>query len=769
MKIDTITVDAPYCFGSSPLVINDLTEVNFIFAPNGAGKSTISKTLARQPNEAENRKTWEPAPTNLTIRVFNEEYRSRILNEHVDGIFTIGDKSESISNQIEQLESEKLRRSTERDERRKKIGSSGGDAGRTGLRGQIASETERTLSSVFEAHKTINSTLIPHIFKGVRKSKRKFLDEALSRAAKLTNDVKPESWKALSERAEALEGELRTRELLSVPKTQKLLSDVEIEQVESNSKTTGSGRLAELINKLDMQAWVNRGRSYAQLAEDKCPFCQTKAPTDLETELQKYFQDSYDLALNQAKQIKSNFEARINSLESELASLTRQLESDSTIDSEPIIESINNLQTIYQLIRSKLAEKIADPTKSVPLPETKPSIESLISAIELENQAIVAHNSLVKHSAKERRKLSDDGWTAFLCERSVSSDLKRYNGIVKKLTESIRSIEDEIEASLRKDEAANIELNELRNSISNTSQVADNINDLLSSMGFHRFQLTTVSEPKDGYRIVRHDGSPAFESLSEGEKTFICFAYYWESLFGGHEASGSPEEVVAVIDDPISSLDSDSLFLIASYIREAAKTAIEGSSNLRQIIVLTHNTQFHHEAAYTSSGDTKNRKFYRLIKNLNGYTTVTDDGNRSKIRGSYPMLWHSVVEAARTEDESDLIRVGIFNIVRRIIEGYFKQIGNVRDFDWPSGVTPTERRVLDQFHIWANSGSHTTTDDIDITIDISNLRRFLTLFKQYFDLQGHSAHFDMMVASSEGSGLLLPGEIFERISPASSS
>src|SRR5699024_4316625 len=124
MKIDTITVDAPYCFGSSPLVINDLTEVNVIFAPNGAGRSTISTTPARQPNEAENRKTWEPAPTNLTIRVFNEEYRSRILNEHVDGIFTIGDKSESISNQIEQLESEKLRRSAERDERRKKIGSS---------------------------------------------------------------------------------------------------------------------------------------------------------------------------------------------------------------------------------------------------------------------------------------------------------------------------------------------------------------------------------------------------------------------------------------------------------------------------------------------------------------------------------------------------------------------------------------------------------------------------------------------------------------------
>lgn len=766
MKIDAISVHAPFCFGSSPLTLEELAEVNFIFAPNGAGKSTISKTLAQQPKETNDRTTWGTAPTDLTIRVFNEEYRSRILNEHVDGIFTIGEESESVSNQIERLETEKLKRSAGRNERKQKIGHSDGNLKQSGLQGLITEENERALNSIFEYHKTIDASLIPHIFKGVRKSKRKFLDEALSRNAKLKNDVKPESWQTLSERAEALDGELTTRTQLSAPKPQWLLSEDETEHIESNSRTTGDGRLAALIDKLDMQAWVNKGREYAQQSGDRCPFCQNKASADLEAELQKYFQDKYDLALKQAEEIKSNFDSRINALESELETLEYQLESDAAIGSDPIIESVSNLRTTCQLLNSKLVEKLADPTKSVPLPDVMPSIASLNAAIELENEAIAAHNFLATNSAKERRKLSDDGWTAFLCERSVSSDLKRYNGKIDALTSSVESLEEEIKASLREDEAANLELNQLRNSISNTSQVADNINDLLSSMGFHRFKLTTVREPKDGYRIVRHDGSLAFESLSEGEKTFICFAYYWESLFGGHEASGSPEEIVAIVDDPISSLDSDSLFLIASYIREAAKTAIEGSSNLRQIIVLTHNTQFHHEAAYTSGGDSKNRKYYRLIKNLNGYTTVTDDGNRSKIRGSYPMLWHSVVEAAKVEDESDLVRVGIFNIVRRIVEGYFKQIGNVRDFGWPSGVTPTERRVLDQFHIWANSGSHTTTDDIDITIDISNLKRFLTLFKHYFDLQGHGAHFDMMIASSEGDKLLLQGEIFERLARA---
>lgn len=104
----------------------------------------------------------------------------------------------------------------------------------------------------------------------------------------------------------------------------------------------------------------------------------------------------------------------------------------------------------------------------------------------------------------------------------------------------------------------------------------------------------------------------------------------------------------------------------------------------------------------------------------------------------------------------------MFNIVRRILEGYFRTIGSSSEYDRPGNTLPTEKRIIAQFHIWANSGSHTITDDIDQTIDNGRTKDFLRLLKQYFDIQDHGSHFDMMVRASGGGDLLETGQIFTR-------
>lgn len=116
--------------------------------------------------------------------------------------------------------------------------------------------------------------------------------------------------------------------------------------------------------------------------------------------------------------------------------------------------------------------------------------------------------------------------------------------------------------------------------------------------------------------------------------------------------------------------------------------------------------------------------------------------------------------AVPSEDESNLVRVGVFNIVRRIIEGYFKTIGQVSDYQMPGGLAVFEERVILMFHMWASSGSHTIADDMDQTIDVGGTQQFLRLFRRYFDLQGHSAHFDMMLSASNGEELAMQGEVF---------
>ncbi len=763
VEIESITVQADYCFGEQPLRLGDLKKVNFIFAPNGAGKSTISSMLARQPSEAAERETWGVARTDLPIRVFNEAYRSRVLTERVDGIFTMGDISKVINDQIDDLKGEIRDRANNRDEWRKLIGPGSDENAANGLLGEIESYRVAARDSIFSAHSDIDASVIPIVFEGYRRSRDKFFDEARKRFDEIQSLNSDVNWEPIKTRARSLSRDKKTRLRLPDVTTVSLISADDVAEVASKSSHGRGGKFAELIQHLKSEDWVSKGRDYVNDAQGKCPFCQNQAPANLEHDLAQYFEGGFDAALQSSIKIESAVNAKAAKLEGEISALKVALSGDAEIGEEDFSSSISRVREAAKLLISQLRERSSHPTQPIAVSDIDAVVAELAKLVDAENEKIKQHNQIIKNAVVERGKLVNDGWVAFLSCTAVSIEMKKFNGIEPKKQKAITELRSKITESEQKDKLANQKINTLQNSISNTIDVADKINKLLKAMGFHRFSLSSAGESSGGYRIVREDGTQAFDSLSEGEKSFISFAYFWESLFGSEVASGVPEDVVAVIDDPISSLDSDALFMIAAYIRDAAKLATTGTTNLRQLIVLTHNTQFHHEAAFTADRNSQERRYFRLVKDLSGFTTVREDGNGSKIRGSYALLWHSVVEAARNDDESALVRVGVFNIVRRILEGYFKTIGNVREFDRPGNVSPTEERMVSQFHVWSNSGSHTIADDIDQTIDVGRTKDFLRLFKQYFDIQGHGAHFDMMVAASEGTDLLESDQLFARL------
>ncbi|MBP1325477.1 wobble nucleotide-excising tRNase [Leucobacter exalbidus] len=763
MEIESITVQADYCFGEQPLRLGDLKKVNFIFAPNGAGKSTISSMLARQPSDAAQRATWDVARTNLPIRVFNEAYRSRVLTERVNGIFTMGDTSKTINDEIDALKDEIRDRTSKRNQWRIEIGPGSDDKAPKGLLGDIENYRVAARKSIFSAHKDIDESVVPLVFEGFRNNQDKFFNEARKRFGEIQSLNSEVDWEPIKTRAQSLSSGKKIRVSLPDITTVSLISADDVAEVSSKSSHGQGGKFAELIQHLKNEDWVSKGRDYVDEAQGKCPFCQNQAPANLEHDLAQYFEGGFDAALQGSLKIESAVKLVAAKLEGEISALEIALSEDTEVEEEEFSPAISRVREAAKLLLAELRERSAHPTQPITVSDVDGVVSELAKLVDDENEKIEQHKQIVENASVERGKLVADGWVAFLSGTAVSNELKKLNGIEAKKQKEITGLRTKITESEHEDALANPKIDDLQKSISNTSDVADKINKLLKAMGFHRFSLSSAGDSSGGYRIVREDGSPAFDSLSEGEKSFICFAYFWESLFGSEVASGVPEDVVAVIDDPISSLDSDALFMIAAYIRDAANLAIKGTTNLRQLIVLTHNTQFHHEAAYTADRKSKQRRYFRLVKDLDGFTTVRDDEYKSKIRGSYPLLWHSVVEAAQTEDESDLVRVGVFNIVRRILEGYFKTIGNVKDFDRPSNASPIEERVVSQFHVWANSGSHTIADDIDQTIDVGRTKDFLRLFKQYFDVQGHGAHFDMMVVASDGESLLESDQLFARL------
>lgn len=87
-----------------------------------------------------------------------------------------------------------------------------------------------------------------------------------------------------------------------------------------------------------------------------------------------------------------------------------------------------------------------------------------------------------------------------------------------------------------------------------------------------------------GYRIVRKKGTKkeTAKNLSEGEKTAISFVFFMTKL---QEDKEILKKSIVVIDDPVSSFDSNHLFNAYSYIRNICNDA-------DQLIILTHNFMF---------------------------------------------------------------------------------------------------------------------------------------------------------------------------------
>lgn len=122
------------------------------------------------------------------------------------------------------------------------------------------------------------------------------------------------------------------------------------------------------------------------------------------------------------------------------------------------------------------------------------------------------------------------------------------------------------------------QITELEQQVRQHRRPAEELNQELASY-LGRDELRFDVE-QNGYRIMRGD-QPAMH-LSDGERTSIAFLYFLKSL---KATDFDLETGIVVIDDPVSSLDANSLFNAFAYMQ--ARTAAAG-----QLFVLTHNFTF---------------------------------------------------------------------------------------------------------------------------------------------------------------------------------
>ena len=285
------------------------------------------------------------------------------------------------------------------------------------------------------------------------------------------------------------------------------------------------------------------------------------------------------------------------------------------------------------------------------------------------------------------------------------------------------------------------ELTILENSVTSVTPTVNEINRLLNGYGFTNFLIREVPENKNHYQIVRENGEPAISTLSEGEKTFITFLYYMQLVKGSHNPDGVTTNRVLVIDDPVSSLDSNILFVVNTLLRDVFTDIHEDRGSVKQVILLTHNVYFHKEIAFID----KHCKWrdcinHWILRKRDNVSSIQAYGKSSPIKSSYELMW--------TELKSSTLNSCIVtqNIMRRIIENYFQVFGGISpDVILEKFTNAEDKKICRSLLSWVNDGSHSMPEDLYVEMSDDQLSRNKDIFHQIFVMMGQEAHYDMMM------------------------
>ncbi len=250
-----------------------------------------------------------------------------------------------------------------------------------------------------------------------------------------------------------------------------------------------------------------------------------------------------------------------------------------------------NIRTIHQDINN-LIKKDNEEKKNAKLDETKAKLikndvyefintqEHLtnINTIKNDIESIINHynstigNRILKYNDIEINNYLDN---ITIYSHEIQSISKKQNDRFEK----IKTI-----ASKKRNEI----IKKFNEENSNFNQISENLKLIIGNRGFCIEEYKNPDNQLQCYKIKRHstdnaDKKERLKKFSEGEKTAICFAFYLTRIQESKE-----KDIIAVIDDPICSLDQNIIYNVHSQII----FQMLNNNNVCQWFVMTHNYHF---------------------------------------------------------------------------------------------------------------------------------------------------------------------------------
>ena len=698
-------------------------KINYIYGSNGSGKTTISRILSGKIS-GDNCSYNNSGDSE--ILVYNKDFVDENFTETIKGIFTLGEESTEIRKEVEEKRIEQSK-----------------------LRDEIVSKKKQIESKKIEKEKlkeNIEENLwvfqkeygekFPDALEGVRGSKKVFAEKLLyefktynSKKKIINIEEIEEKYKTVFSKENVLYNEI---EEIKNDDVKLLYEDSIMEKRIVGSKDSQIGEFIEFLNNSD---WVRKGQDYLEKSNDTCPFCQQELPNNFKKQLLDYFDDLYKKEIDNLKNYQKDYGEVIKSIKIKIENIKDNYSENFDLDN--IFDNKDRLLINLNKNNELIKEKIENPSKTINLIDIKKNIESLNIEIEMLNKKIKKNNKEVENETQEKEKCKEMIWDNICNNASVQiQQFKKQN---RGLDKAIKSIVDQLENTKEGYNNIEKEITSKELKLTSVKPTVVKINKIIKQFGFNNFEIAENKEEKGTYKIIRPDGNNAKKTLSEGEYRFITFLYFYNFIYGSKKSTGIGKNKVIVIDDPISSLDSNVLFIVNTLVKNLITDCNKDKNGIKQVIILTHNIYFYKEVTFLGAGKNPSSQMAYWILKKNKKATEIVLYKKCPIKSSYELLWEEV----RTP--KDLPNSTVFNTLRRILEYYFKIIGGVDYEKCINDFKGKEKHVCKSLISFINDQSHDVYDDLFVCLDTQDIEIYLEIFKKIFYNNNQSQHYDMMM------------------------
>lgn len=701
--------------------------LNYVFGANGVGKTTISRVIASPAKYPGCSVAWKGNQP-LEAQVLNRDF----VDEHfgqLKGIFTLGKDQKGAREEIEATRTA-IRIEREKREQLRQTLEGENDSG--GKNAELVALEDWCTKKCW-AQKVKHDEAFKDAFTGARNDKDKFKAKVLTEHAGNTANLT--SLTELAERANIVFGE-RPVEQSAVPAidASALLAHEAVPILQKPVIGKGDVDIAGMIKKLGNSDWVRQGRVFYDANDGACPFCQQQTDAAFAASLAAYFDETYAQEKQTIDDLVAAYRTDAQTVQESVAGVLAApgefLETEKLQAQKEVLDG---------LIRENLLildGKQKAPSQVVELKSIQGAADAMNDLIGTANAKVAAHNRTVRNFDAEQRTLKAQVWRYVLDE--LDQDLKSYHGKKSGLETAIQSLQQQIADCDARIGQKTAEIRALEKKATSIRPTVDYINDILRKFGFTSFSLS-IGDDEKSYRLVRPTGEDVGETLSEGEKTFVVFLYFYHLLRGSTDEADITADRVVVFDDPVSSLDSDILFIVSSLIRAVCEEARGGKGHLKQVFVFTHNVYFHREVTYCQrSNDTAraHESFWVVRKRATGSTI--EEHRKNPIKTSYELLWQEVRQPAPQNP-------GLENTLRRILEYYFKVIGGTPLDRLCEKFDGQDKLICQSLISWTHAGSHNILDPFYVTPSELSMDNYLRVFRRIFDESDQSGHYQMMM------------------------